>query len=167
MRTTYPLKQSQYAKIYQASERTVRTWMKKGAPLDDPAAMLEGFLCNQRSTPVAAQKLTELATLQASYQREVDPKVEQAAVRAEFGAQIVVADGQLTLARNFVRKYEPARWPEIVERLNGVMTELESILELAGIGEDYEWPEPTRADLAKPVMWNWLEDREGTNQAKA
>ena len=128
--------------------------------------MLESFLSNQRSTTVSAQKLTELSSLQTSYQREVDPQVEQEAVRAEFGAQIVAADGQLTLARNFVRKYEPAEWPRLVERLNGVMAELESILELAGIGEDYEWPEPTRADLAKPVMWNWLEDRDAMGRAK-
>ena len=166
MRTSYPLKQSQYAKIYQASERTVRNWMKKGAPLDDPKEMVETFLQAQR-TVAPAQKHAESEEVQARYRQELDPASEVAAVRAALGERIADLDGVLGLARDFARKHELANWRQFIERCQAISGEIERLYALAGINADDEVPEQTRADLAKPVVWNWLADREATSQAIA
>ena len=169
MRTApYPLKQAQYARIYQASERTVRTWMKKGAPLDDPAEMLASFIFNQRSTPVGAQKLAKRKQVQARYQQELDPAAGAAAIRNALGEWISELDAALGFARDFARKHEPANWRQMVERCHVISGEIERLYELAGISGDDEVPDqPARADLAKPVIWNWIKDREATNQPRA
>ena len=166
MRTSYPLKQSQYARIYQASERTVRNWMKRGAPLDDPKQMVETFLQAPR-TVAPAQKHAEREEVQARYRQELDPASKAAAVRAALGERIADLDGTLGLARDFARKHEPANWRQFVERCQVISGEIERLYALAGINEDDEALEPVRADLAKPVIWNWLEDREATNQAES
>ena len=166
MRTSYPLKQSQYARIYQASERTVRNWMKRGAPLDNPTEMVETFLQVQR-TVAPAQKHAESEEVQARYRQELDPASEAAAVRAVLGERIADLDGVLGLARDFARKYELANWRQFVECCQGISGEIERLYTLAVINGDDEVPEQTRADLAKPVIWNWLEDREATSQAIA
>ncbi len=128
--------------------------------------MIESFLQNQRTT-VPGQKLAELFTLQTSYRREVDRAEEQAAVRAASGERIEELDGVLGLVRDFARKYEPANWQQFVERCRVITGEIARLYELVGIGEDYECLDQTRAELAKPVIWNWIEDREATGQAKA
>ncbi len=166
MRTSYQLKQSQYARIYQASERTVRNWMKKGAPLDDPREMVESFLQAQRTT-APAQKFAEHEEVRARYRQEIDPATEAAEIRDALGERIADLEGMLGLARDFARKYEPTNWQQIIERCHVITGEIARLYDLAGIGDDYECLEQTRADLAKPVIWNWAEDREGTGQAKA
>ena len=163
--TSYPLKQSQYARIYQASERTVRNWMKKGAPLDDPKQMVETFLQAQR-TVTPAHKYAESEKVQARHRQETDPASEAAAVRAALGERIADLEGVLGLARDFARKHELANWRQFVERCQVISGEIEQLYVLADINEDDEVPEQTRADLARPVIWNWIEDREATSQAE-
>ena len=160
---SYKLKQKQYADIYRASERTVRNWMAKGAPLDDPQAMMAEFLPAQR-TVGRETRYADPREITASYQRADDPSSEADAIRAELGEQLSEVDDRLMLARNFARKYQPENWEEIVEKINATMHTVNEVLTLAGIDDDYEWTELNRPDLAKPVIWNWTEDREATRQ---
>ena len=164
--TSCPLKQSQYARIYQASEHTVRTWMKKGAPLDNPKQMVESFLQAQRMVaPVHKQVESEEA--QARYRQEVDRASEAAAVRAALGERLADLNGVLGLARDSARKHELANWRPFVERCRVISDEIKRLYTLAGINEDDETLEPVRVDLTRPVIWNWSEDREATSQANA
>ena len=64
----YKLKQLQYSRIYRVSERTIRTWQRKGWPLDRPAGV---FTCmgGQKNTPASLQNCS-WADIEDDYDRE-------------------------------------------------------------------------------------------------
>ena len=125
-----------------------------------PSSRLSARSRRHRSTPRARR--CRLAT-----GRRWIPPAKRPPVRATLGERIADLDGVLGLARDFARKYEPANWRQFVERCQVISGEIERLYALAGINEDDEAPdEPMRADLAKPVIWNWSEDREATSHAE-
>lgn len=155
MRTPHPLKQSQHTRIYQASERTVRIWMKKGAPLDNPQEMLETFLAGQRAV-AGNQNFADLSEVQARYRGEQDPAAEREAIRAEQGWPLDQLHHQLLGTRNFAMQYNKLEKSEqIVAQLNAMLEGVDTLFDLAGIGENFQYPETRRADLAKPARTKW------------
>ena len=148
---SYQLKQGQYAQIYQASERTIRNWMQKGAPLDDPHAMFADFLPGKRSLGAETRHADPLE-VEARYQQARNPEGECHAIQAALWDRLHVIHLALMEARNFTRKFSPPNADAVATRLHTLMNEVEGVFELAGIGEDFVRPEHAREDLVKPVM---------------
>ena len=52
-------------------------------------------------------------------------------------------------------QYPLEKGEQIVARLNAMMEGVDTLFELAGIDENYKYPETRRADLAKPARTKW------------
>lgn len=128
----YKLTQSQYARIYGVTERSVRTYQGQRLPLDEPGKTVL-ILLNRKTRPPSLAA-TPVEQFSVNYNREAGIEVAPSAARiSELESLIWALWDAHNAVVTFVREHNWPKAEEIASVVSGLSGMVEQMRALAGI----------------------------------